>query len=337
MSVYNVVRYVRQALDSVLAQTYKDFELLVIDDCSKDDTWQILEEYSAKDNRIRLLKQERNQGLSVSRNRAIAEAKGEYLLMLDGDDLFAPDMVEKALRAAKSTEADMVLWDFCYFYKEEELPARIAVPSSLAAVSASDKVALLQRPGFAWVRLLRTSIIKQLGIAFPPGLTKQDIPVHWKLVTTLDKIEILPERLSYYRQNPYNTTNRKDRSVFSLAYVMDITGKQLKEDSLYDSYRGEYLRSRLNLLQGMYDQVKPELKPEALSLISERLDDDAKAYILSKDNECSPRTTMFLKGYFMGSWWNKTKYDTMIAIRSIYRRLKNEQGNYKLLPHCCHR
>ena len=322
MSVYNVARYVRQALDSVLAQTFKDFELLVIDDCSKDETWQILEEYATKDNRIRLIKQERNQGLSVSRNRAIAEAQGEYLLMLDGDDLFAADMAEKALKAAESNGADMVLWDFCAFYKEEELQEKIKEPSSLASISVSDKVALLRRPGFAWVRLLRTSIIKQHGIVFPSGLTKQDIPVHWKLITSLDKIVILPERLSYYRQNPYNTTNRKDCSVFSLAYVMDITGKQLKEDGLYDRYRGEYLRSRLNLLQGMYDQVKPDLKSEALSLIAERLDDDAKAYVLSNGNECSPRTTMFLKGYFMGSWWNKMKYDTMIAIRSIYRRLK---------------
>lgn len=322
MSVYNVARYVRQALDSVLAQTYKDFELLVIDDCSKDDTWQILEEYAAKDNRIRLIKQEKNKGLSVSRNRAIAEAKGEYLLMLDGDDLFAADMAEKALRTAESTGSDMVLWDYCSFYKEEKLQEIIKEPSSLASISVADKVALLRRPSFAWVKLLRLDAVKRLGIAFTPGLTKQDIPIHWKLVTSLDKIAILPERLSYYRQNPYNTTSRKDRSVFSLAYVMDIAGKQLHEDGLYDRYRGEYLRSRLNLLQGMYDQVKQELKAEALTLIGERLDDDAKAYILSKDNECSPRTTMFLKGYFLGSWWDKMKYDTMIAVRSIYRRIQ---------------
>lgn len=322
MSVYNVARYVRQALDSVLAQTFKDFELLVIDDCSTDDTWQILEEYAAKDNRIRLIKQERNQGLSVSRNRAIAEAQGEYLLMLDGDDLFAADMAEKALRTAESTDADMVLWDYCSFYQEEEIPAKIAVPSTMATLDPTNKLGLLRRPSFSPSRMTRTEVIRRLKIHFPEGMTKQDIPIHWRLVTTLDKIAILPERMLYYRQNPYNTTSRKDRSVFSLAYVMDIAGKQLREDGLYDRYRGEYLRSRLNLLQGMYDQVKPELKAEALALIGNRLDDDAKAYILSKDNECSPRTTMFLKGYFMGNWLNKMKYDVMIAVRSIYRRMK---------------
>lgn len=322
ISVYNVARYIRQALDSVLAQTFKDFELLVIDDCSKDETWQILEEYAAKDSRIRLIKQEKNQGLSVSRNRAIAEAKGEYLLMLDGDDMFAPDMAEKALNTAECKGADMVLWDYCTFYQEVEIPTKIAVPSAMATLDPTDKLGLLRRPSFSPSRMTRTEVLRRLKIHFPEGMTKQDIPIHWRLVTALDKIAILPERMLYYRQNPYNTTNRKDRSVFSLAYVMDIAGRQLREDGLYDRYRREYLRSRLNLLQGMYDQVKPELKAEALSLIGERLDDDAKAYILSKDNECSPRTTMFLKGYFMGNWWNKMKYDAMIAARSIYRRLK---------------
>ncbi len=322
MSVYNVARYVRQALDSVLAQTFKDFELLVIDDCSTDGTWQILEEYAAKDSRIRLIKQERNQGLSVSRNKAIAEAQGKYLLMLDGDDLFAPDMAEEALQTAESTGADMVLWDYCSFYKEEEIPAKMAVPSPMATLDPTDKLALLHRPSFSPSRMTKVEVLRKLQIHFPEGMTKQDIPVHWRLVTALDKIAILPKRMLYYRQNPYNTTNRKDRSVFSLAYVMDIAGKKLQEDGLYDRYRGEYLRSRLNLLQGMYDQVKLELKTEALSLIGERLDDDAKAYILSKDNACSPRTTMFLKGYFMGSWWDKMQYDTILMIRSIYRKLK---------------
>ena len=109
LSVYNVAEYVRASLDSILAQTFKDFELLCIDDASTDGTWQILQEYARHDSRIRLLRHDHNQGLSVSRNRAIQEARGEYLLMLDGDDLFALDMVEKAYSKAKETDADMVM------------------------------------------------------------------------------------------------------------------------------------------------------------------------------------------------------------------------------------
>ena len=85
LSAYNVSNFVKASLDCILAQSFKDFELLCIDDASTDGTWEILQEYARRDSRIRLLRQDRNQGLSVSRNRAIQEAKGEYLLMLDGE------------------------------------------------------------------------------------------------------------------------------------------------------------------------------------------------------------------------------------------------------------
>lgn len=322
LSVYNVAEYVRASLDSILAQTFSDFELLCIDDASTDDTWVILEEYASKDSRIRLFRQEKNQGLSVSRNLAIQEAKGEYLLMLDGDDLFAPDMVEKAYKTIKEKCADMVLWDFISFYDEKEIPAKCAKPSTLLNLNAQDKLSLLRRPAFSPSRMTKLSVLRDLHIHFPEGLTKQDIPVHWKLVTSLDNIALIPEYFLYYRQSPGNTSSRKGKSVFSLAYVMDITKQQLLQDGIYDLYRNEFLRSRLNLLQGMFDFVKSELKGEALVLIKERLDEDAKNYLYSKECECSVRTKMFFKGYCLGNTWERLKYTVLMKTRSIYRLIK---------------
>lgn len=322
LSVYNVAMYVRQALDSLLMQTFKDFELLCIDDCSTDGTWEILAEYAQHDNRIRLLRQEKNQGLSVSRNRAIAEAKGEYLLMLDGDDLFAPDMVEKAYNKAKETDADMVIWDYVSFVCEKEIAEKCTKPSVLSNLQVKDKVGLLRRPAFSPSRMTKVSVLRNLHVHFPEGLTKQDIPVHWKLITSLDKIVLIPEFFLFYRQQPGNTSSRKDRSVFALAYVMDITRSYLKENGLYGTYKNEFLRSRLNLLQGMYDFIKPEYKAEAMKLIMERLDDDAKTYIFSNNCECESRTRLFFKGYFWDKPLEKAKYDALMLIRSIYRWIK---------------
>lgn len=321
LSVYNVAEYVRASLDSILSQTFKGFDLLCIDDASTDDTWDILQKYAAKDNRIRLIRQERNQGLSVSRNLAIQEAKGEYLLMLDGDDLFASNMVEKAYTKAKETDADMVLWDYVSFYDENEIAFKCAEPSALVDIDVHDKLRLLRRPAFMWVRLLRLSAVRQLGIQFTPGLTKQDIPIHWKLVTMQDKICILPERLSFYRQQPESTSNRKGKSVFSLAYVMDITKRQLVEDGIYQKYKDEFLRSRLSLLQGMYDFVKPELKHEALSLVKERLGEDEKAYIKTPHNELASRSRNFY-GMLMGNRWATVKYRGFHLVRGLYRMFK---------------
>lgn len=321
LSVYNVADYVRASLDCILTQTFSDFELLCIDDASTDDTWAILQEYAAKDNRIRLFRQEKNQGLSVSRNLAIKEAKGEYLLMLDGDDLFAPDMVEKAYTKAKETGADMVLWDYISFYDEKEIPATCAKPSSLLNLNVHDKLCLLRRPAFSPSRMTRLAVLRDLQIHFPEGLTKQDIPVHWKLVTSIDKIALIPEYFLYYRQSPSNTTSRKGRSVFSLAYVMDITKQQLVEDGCYDTYKDEFLRSRLSLLQGMYDHIKPELKNEAIEFVMERLGEDERAYIRNPQNELTSRTRNFY-GMLNGSLVAKLKYRGFNLIRSIYRKIK---------------
>lgn len=323
LSVYNVEQFVRASLDCLLGQTFKDFELLCIDDASTDDTWKILQEYANKDKRIRLLRQEKNQGLSVSRNLAIKEAKGEYLLMLDGDDLFAPDMVEKAYNKAMETSADMVMWDYAVFYQESDLDNLRKETSGLINVSPEDKLALLRRPAFTWVRLLKMEAVKSLGIQFTPGLTKQDIPIHWKLVTSLEKISIIPEKLSLYRQQPNSTTNRKGPSMFSLAYVMDIVEKQLKTDGIYQTYKNEFMYWRITCLYGMCDSISSAYREEAILKVKERIGEDEIAYLNNPRNELSSRVRFFFR-MIQGDNWAKFKYNGFRLVRAIYRIIKRQ-------------
>lgn len=320
ISTYNVGEFVDDALDCIEKQTYENIEVLCIDDASTDETYEIISKRAEQDNRYRIIRQDKNQGLSVSRNLAISEAKGKYILMLDGDDLFDLTMVEKAVEQAEKTVADMVIWDYVPFYDKSQISCKKSEESALSSINVKDKIALLQRPAFMWVRLLRVDKLREFGIRFEPGLTKQDIPIHWRLVTTLDKIAILPERLSYYRIQPNATSYRKDRSVFSLAKVMDIVGDDLKRVGLYEMYQEEYLRSRLSLLHGMYDFIRPEYKSEALDIIRERLDSDAISYLNSK-NELGLRTNAFY-GKINGRIKDTLIYNSIIAIRTLYRKLR---------------
>ena len=321
LSVYNIAEYVRASLDCILAQTFKDFELLCIDDASTDRTWEILQEYAAKDGRIRLLRQKTNQGLSVSRNLAIAEAQGDYLLMLDGDDLFAHDMVEKAYNKAIETDADMVMWDYAVFYQESDLDKKRNEVSGLMNVFPKDKLSLLRRPAFVWVRLLKMDAIRSLGIYFTPGLTKQDIPIHWKLITSLDRISLIPEKLSFYRQQPNSTTNRKGPSMYSLAYVMDLVEKQLKTDGIYQTYKDEFLFWRITCLYGMCDSISPEFRKEALEKVKERLGEDEMAYLSNPKNELSSRLKSFYQ-MIQGNRWAEFRYKWFRFVRAIYRKIK---------------
>ena len=93
--MYNREKTIKMAVESILEQTCQDFELIIVDDCSTDNTDEVVA--SIKDERIRYLKNERNSGAAVSRNRALREAKGRWIAFLDSDDLWMPEKLEKQI------------------------------------------------------------------------------------------------------------------------------------------------------------------------------------------------------------------------------------------------
>ena len=152
-------------------------------------------------------------------------------------------------------------------------------------------------------------------------MTRQDIPVHWKLMTSIDAISILPEKLAFYRQQPNATTSQKDKRVLDLAYVMDISKKYLVENNLYSKYKNEYLRQRLNLLFGMYDSIKNQQKSKALALIKERLNKDELLFI-KESTQIRVQAVWFYKS-LDGDLLSKIKYSIWFTSRSIYRKIKS--------------
>lgn len=124
MPNYNGHRFVEQAIDSVLTQTYKKFELIIVDDCSKDDSLQLIRQKAKSDNRIRIIALEKNAGVANARNIGIAEAKGEYIALLDNDDLWVDDKLERQLSIAKKG-ADIV---YCSYDFIDEKNNKIKKP-----------------------------------------------------------------------------------------------------------------------------------------------------------------------------------------------------------------
>ncbi len=114
MAVCNAAPWLRQAVDSVLGQTLQDVELLAVDDASTDDSLGILEDYAARDRRVRVMRNATNQGQAVARNVALAQATGEYVCMLDADDWLSPDALEKATQAFTDARVGCVVLDLVY-------------------------------------------------------------------------------------------------------------------------------------------------------------------------------------------------------------------------------
>lgn len=108
MAAYNAEKTIEEAISSVLNQTYREFELLVVNDCSKDRTARLVESFAAKDNRVRLISNEKNSGVSYSRRHGLEKAKGAWIAILDSDDEWAPEKLEKQIALQEETNADLL-------------------------------------------------------------------------------------------------------------------------------------------------------------------------------------------------------------------------------------
>lgn len=108
MPVYNAEQYIEESINSVLNQTYQNLELIIVDDCSNDNTLQLIEDFSLNDNRIVLLNNDINLGCAQSRNKALQKAKGEYIAFCDSDDVWIENKIEKQFNYINNSNTDMV-------------------------------------------------------------------------------------------------------------------------------------------------------------------------------------------------------------------------------------
>lgn len=120
MPVFNVEKYVSASLDSVLKQTFKDFELICVNDGSTDNCWDIVKKYAARDKRIKLFENKKNMGQSVSRNFGLDSANGNYIMFMDSDDFIHPQTLEIALHFAKQHNTDIVSWHIKHLWKQTD-------------------------------------------------------------------------------------------------------------------------------------------------------------------------------------------------------------------------
>jgi len=167
--VYNAEKYISKCLESVINQTFKDFEVLCINDCSKDSSLKILEEYSKKDKRINIINNEKNLGAALTRNKGIESAKGEYIYFLDADDYIDEDYLEKMVEKIEKENADIVL--NLSILNEENGSSREYKHPSMPPINPEgeylDKITTIHdAPCFLWARIYRKSFLDKYNIRF---------------------------------------------------------------------------------------------------------------------------------------------------------------------------
>lgn len=142
---YNCSKFIRETIDSVLKQTYENWELLITDDCSTDDSRDVIGEYVAKDNRIKLFKLEKNGGAGVARNNSIREAKGQYFAFLDSDDRWMPHNLERKINFMQEKNCSVAYSSYLTCYEDGKMKGIVVCRSHETAFSTKcdDKMGAL--------------------------------------------------------------------------------------------------------------------------------------------------------------------------------------------------
>lgn len=202
---FKVEAFLRDCLDSVLEQSFQDYELLVVNDCSPDGCGEIIDDYAKADARVVPMHLEQNVGLGRARNAGMARAKGTYLLFLDSDDTMLPgSLAAIAARIEETSRPDLVVFD----YSRTHWDGRIA-PNSLAHVlakaaqhgsfSLKEQPDLLMLLQVAWNKAYRRDFIEEHGFAFPVGYY-EDAPWTFCTLITAGSIAVLDRVCLHYRQ-----------------------------------------------------------------------------------------------------------------------------------------
>lgn len=204
MPAYNVECYIEQSIRSVMSQTHRNLELIVIDDCSTDNTLEIVKAMSDADERITVIENDENLGVAMTRNRGFAAARGEWVALLDSDDVWHEDKLEKQLRVAMRTGCDIVYCSYAMIDEGGRIFSEYIVPESttydemLRESTISCSTALLSR------RIFETE-------QFPHGFYHEDY-VYWLRLlkmgyTAAASSELLAEYRVVKDSRSYNKLN----------------------------------------------------------------------------------------------------------------------------------
>ena len=204
--VYNIETHLKACLNAVLAQTFTDFELILIDDGSTDGSARICDETAASDARVRVIRQP-NSGVSRARNAGLDAAKGAYIAFVDSDDIIVPTYLEKLVSAAETYHTDLVLCGFSRFRPDAEQQYLIG-PIPIGLYRSMREFVQLYGEGRTnmfgvsiWAKLYRASIIRENNIRFDPEISyEEDCNFNADLLPHCQTAAVVGEALYRYRQ-----------------------------------------------------------------------------------------------------------------------------------------
>ena len=270
--VYNAEEWVRDALASLQAQSYADFEAILVDDGSTDGSADICREYSEKDSRFRLIRQP-NAGVSAARNTGLDSARGEWTAFMDADDIMPPDALETMMTAAAKSGAGIVAGGYTRGIPRH-MPTgegqSMTVPSDTAILIGLYQMKILNNP---WGMLYHSSVFNGKRPLRFRQCRYEDLDLFYRAFERTDKICILDRTVYFYRDNPGSFINTWRQARLD---VLDVTDRMaahmsMRTPALLRAAQDRRFSAHFNMLMEMtrHGIDNPEQRERCLKVIKE--------------------------------------------------------------------
>ncbi len=231
--VYNVKEYLARCLDSLVNQSLKDIEIIVVNDGSPDNSQKIIDDYCKKYKNVKSFIKE-NGGLSDARNFGIEKAQGEYIAFLDSDDYVTTDMYMEMYNKAISGDFDMVVCDLNYVYDDKIIKASCNVKKDTNNI----KDVMLNIYPAAWNKIFKRNLMDK-GIRFKKGVWFEDVEFIYRLLPYINTIGVVHKTFNQYVQREGSITNTINKKLYH--YIDNWNGivEYYKKNNLYEDYKLE--------------------------------------------------------------------------------------------------
>ena len=263
--VYNTAKYLPICLDSVLAQTHHNLEVICINDGSTDKSPAILQKYANKDSRIKTVNQ-KNQGLSAARNTGLKNTTGDYITFVDSDDEIKSEMIESLLKAMKDSKANIAVCSFEESFPNGEFKSFNKNYPETTYNTENALKAMLKEVGFnvtATMKLFSKNTLK--GLEFPIGKLHEDVGFTYKAILNAQKLIFLPQDYYIYHHHDSSIISKFSDQKFDLITLTDQMCDDIekKNPDLKDTTNERRMRARFSILRQI-----PTTHPQVKSLLN---------------------------------------------------------------------
>lgn len=284
LPVYNEEQYLKQCLDSICGQTYKEVEIICVDDGSTDSSPQVLKDYARKDSRIKVITQE-NRFAGAARNKGMELASGKYLSFLDADDYYAPDMIEKMVQKAEENRADIVICRYEQLLAEEgetkqpdwDFEELFLMQKEVFAGRDLNCAGIFQiTKGWAWDKLFSTDFVKRCGYKYSEFRSSEDGFFVYMLMARAERISYMDDAFAVHRiNNAGSLSNTKEKNWLNGFKMWSMIAEELKKQKLYGVYERSFVNELVYFLlwylesmrtfeafQNCYQYIQLVIEPE---------------------------------------------------------------------------